>query len=46
MYFELLKLKKHGRLPTFINKISPPGYWRDRALGRRLIVIIRSDKLG
>ncbi len=43
-YFELLKLKKHGRLLPFIKKISPPGYWRDRALGRRLIVIIRSDR--
>ena len=44
-FFELLKLKKQERLPPFARKISPPGYWKDRALGRRmLIVIIRSDR--
>jgi putative transposase len=40
-----VRLKKQGRLPPFTRKISPPGYWKDRLLGkRRLIVIIRSDR--
>jgi len=25
-FFELLKLKKHGRLPPFAKRISPPKY--------------------
>ncbi len=44
-FFKLLKLKKQGKLPPHIRKVSPPGYWKDRALGkRRLITIIRSDR--
>jgi len=44
-FFELLELKKQGKLPPHIRKVSPPGYWKDRALGKRkLIIIIRSDR--
>ncbi|MGC9149393.1 MAG: hypothetical protein ACP5GI_08165 [Sulfolobales archaeon] len=44
-FFKLLKLKKQGKLPPHIRKVSPPGYWKNRALGkRRLIILIRSDR--
>ena len=30
---------------AFIRHISPPGYWKDKLLGiKRLIIIIRSDR--
>ncbi len=29
-FFELLKLKKGGRLPLFVKKVSPPGYKKKR----------------
>jgi len=29
-FFELLKLKKEGRLPLFVKKIRPPGYKKKR----------------
>jgi len=35
-FFALLKAKGEGRLPPFIKKISPPGYWKDKALGKRV----------
>jgi len=31
-----LKAKKEGRLPPFIKRVSPPGYWKDRELGERV----------
>ena len=44
-FFELLKLKKKGRLPPHIKKVSPPGYWKDRFTGRKEIhIFIRSDR--
>jgi len=44
-FFELLKAKKEGRLPPFIRKVRPPGYWKDRELGERIKrVIVRSDR--
>ncbi len=29
-FFKLLDLRKQGKLPPHIKKISPPGYWKDR----------------
>jgi len=44
-FFELLKLKKQGRLPPHIRKVSPPGYWKDRFTGRREVrILIRNDR--
>ena len=44
-FFELLRLKKNGKLPPFISRISPPGYWKNRLLGEpRLIIVVRSDR--
>jgi len=44
-YFELLKLYKQGKLPKFMNKPSPPGFWKDKLLGKReLRILVRNDR--
>jgi len=44
-FYELLEAKREGRLPPFIRKVRPPGYWKDRELGKRIKrVIVRSDR--
>jgi len=44
-FFELLKAKREGRLPPFMKKIRPPGYWKGRELGERIKrIVIRSDR--
>ena len=42
-FFELLRLKKNGKLPPYIEP-RPPGYWKDRLLGVRRLIIVRSDR--
>jgi len=41
--FRLLKLKKEGRLPPFINKVNPPGY-RKKDGSRVLWAALRKDR--
>jgi putative transposase len=44
-YFELLKLYKQGKLPKFMGKPSPPGFWKDKLLGKReLRILVRNDR--
>jgi putative transposase len=44
-YFETLRLYRQGKLPRFYGKPSPPGFWKDRLLGkRRLIILVRNDR--
>jgi len=44
-FFSLLRLKKEGKLPPYMNHVSSPGYWKDEATGRRrLILVIRQDR--
>jgi putative transposase len=44
-FFSLLKLKKENKLPPFMKHVSPPGYWKDEATGRRrLILVVRQDR--
>ena len=44
-FFSLLRLKKEGKLPPFMRRVNPPGYWKDRATGRRrLILVVRQDR--
>jgi putative transposase len=44
-YFKLLKLYRQGKLPRFNGKPSPPGFWRDRLLGKReLRILVRNDR--
>jgi putative transposase len=41
----LLRLYKQGKLPKFMNKPSPPGFWKDKLLGRRLLrILVRNDR--
>ncbi len=39
-FFALLRLKKQGKLPKHIRKVSPPGYWKDRKTGKRVLTIL------
>ena len=39
-FFALLRLKKDGKLPEHIRKVSPPGYWKDRKTGKRVLTIL------
>jgi len=44
-FFSLLNMKREGKLPPYMNHISPPGYWKDKETGRRkLIIVIRQDR--
>jgi putative transposase len=44
-FYEQLDLKKQGRLPPHIRKVSPPGYWKDRLTGEKEIhILIRNDR--
>jgi putative transposase len=44
-FFKLSRLYKQGKLPKFMGKPSPPGFWRDKVLGRRLLrILVRNDR--
>ncbi|MFP3194509.1 MAG: transposase [Caldivirga sp.] len=44
-FFEMLKLHRQGKLPKFMGKPSPPGFWKDRLLGKReLRILVRNDR--
>jgi transposase len=44
-FFSLLRLKKEGKLPPRMNHVSPPGYWKDKEIGKRkLIIVVRRDR--
>ncbi len=44
-FFKLSRLYRQGKLPRFNGKPSPPGFWKDRLLGkRRLIILVRNDR--
>jgi len=44
-FFETLKLYRQGKLPRFNGKPSPPGFWKDRLLGKReLRILVRNDR--
>jgi len=43
--FSLLKLKKKNKLPRFMNRVSPPRYWKDRETKKRKpLLIVRQDR--
>jgi len=45
-FFSLLRLKKEGKLPPYMNHISPPGYWKDKGTRmRKLLLVVRQDRL-
>jgi putative transposase len=44
-FFELSRLYKQGKLPKFMGKPSPPGFWKDKVLGKRLLrIFVRNDR--
>jgi putative transposase len=44
-FFKLLKLHRQGKLPRFNGKPSPPGFWKDKLLGKReLRILVRNDR--
>ena len=44
-YFELSRLYRQGELPRFYGKPSPPGFWKDKLLGKReLRILVRNDR--
>jgi len=44
-FFSLLRLKKENKLPPFMKRVSPPGYWKDSvAKHRRLMLLVRQDR--
>jgi len=44
-FFELSRQYEQGKLPRFNGKPSPPGFWKDRLLGKReLRVLVRNDR--
>jgi len=43
--FSLLKLKKGRKLPSHMEHVSPPRYWKDEETGRRrLLLVVRQDR--
>jgi len=42
-FFSLLNLKKKGKLPSHMNHVSPPRYWKNEEKKRKLILVIRQD---
>ncbi|MFP3235683.1 MAG: transposase [Nitrososphaeria archaeon] len=44
-FFSLLKLRKEGKLPPHMRRVSPPRYWKDKgSKERRLILVVRQDR--
>jgi putative transposase len=44
-FFSLLKLKKEGKLPPNMKRVSPPRYWKDReSKERKLLLVVRQDR--
>ena len=42
-FFDLLKAKKEGKLPSFITKVNPPGY-KKKGKTRKLWAVLRNDQ--
>ena len=44
-FFSLLRLKKEGKLPPHMDRVSPPRYWKDGEAGvRKLLLVVRQDR--
>jgi len=44
-FFSLLKLRKENKLPSHMNRVSPPKYWKDGETGgRKLLLVVRQDR--
>jgi len=45
-FFSLLKLKKEGKLPPYMKRVSPPRYWKEGETKKRrkLLLVVRQDR--
>jgi transposase len=44
-FLHLLRLRREGKLPPHMRRVSPPGYWKDEVTKqRRLILLVRQDR--
>jgi len=44
-FFSLLRLRKENKLPSHMNHVSPPRYWKDKETGgRKLLLVVRQDR--
>jgi len=44
-FFSLIKLKKENKLPSHMNRVGPPRYWKDGETGgRKLLLVVRQDR--
>jgi len=44
-FFSLLKLRKENKLPSHMEYMSPPRYWKDKETGgRKLLLVVRQDR--
>ncbi|MFP3313961.1 MAG: transposase [Thermocladium sp.] len=44
-FFSILKLRREGKLPPHMNRVSPPRYWKDGETGvRKLLLVVRQDR--
>jgi putative transposase len=44
-YFKLKEMYEQGKLPPFMGKPSPPGFWKDGLLGKRTLrILVRNDR--
>jgi len=45
-FFSLLKSKKEGKLLPFMNRVSPPRYWKEGETKERgkLLLVVRQDR--
>jgi putative transposase len=44
-FFELSRQYEQGKLPKFYGTPSPPGFWKDRLLGKRVLrILVRNDR--
>ena len=44
-FLHLLRLRREGKLPPFMRRVSPSGYWKDReSKKRKLLLVVRQDR--
>ena len=42
-FFSLLKLRREGKLPPHMDRVSPPSYWKNENGRRKLMLVVRED---
>ena len=42
-FFSLLKLRREGKLPPHMDRVSPPRYWKNETGERKPLLVVRED---